>query len=82
MIFDEPTAAMGVREANAVLGLIGQLAARQMGVIIICHNLHQVFDIADKVCIMRHGRIVRTVFTQDTSLEEIQQMIIDADTVD
>lgn len=82
VIFDEPTAAMGVRESAAVLRLIGELAVREMGIIIICHNLHQVFDIADKVCIMRHGKIFRTAQTAATSQAEIQQMIVDADYVD
>ncbi len=82
IILDEPTAAMGVRESNAVLKLIARLARRGMAVIIICHNLHQVFTIADKVCIMRHGRIIRTTETADTSLQEVQQMIMEADLVD
>lgn len=82
MIFDEPTAAMGVRESNAVLELIKGLKARGMGVIIICHNLHQVFSIADKVCVMRHGRIMKTAYTMDTSLDEVQQMIVEAEGMD
>ncbi len=82
VILDEPTAAMGVRESAAVLRLIGELAARQLGVVIICHNLHQVFAIADKVCIMRHGKIFRTVLTKDTSWQELQQMMVAADDVD
>ena len=55
MIFDEPTAAMGVRESAAVLRLIGGLAARGMAVVIICHNMHQVFDAADTVSVMRRA---------------------------
>lgn len=82
VIFDEPTAAMGVRESAAVLSLIRQLAQRGMAVIIICHNMHQVFDIADSIWIMRHGRIYRQVDRKDTSLEEIQQLIAQADYVD
>ena len=82
VILDEPTAAMGVRESAAVLKLITKLAQRGMAVVIICHNLHQVFSIADKVCIMRHGRMIRTAMTGDTTLEEVQQMIIEADLVD
>lgn len=82
VILDEPTAAMGVRESAAVLKLITKLAQRGMAVVIICHNLHQVFSIADKVCIMRHGRMIRTAMTADTTLDEVQQMIIEADLVD
>lgn len=82
VILDEPTAAMGVRESAAVLKLITKLAQRNMAVVIICHNLHQVFSIADKICIMRHGRIIRTALTTDTSLDEVQQMIVEADLID
>ena len=82
VIFDEPTAAMGVKESAAVLRLIRQLAERGMGVILICHNLHQVFDIADRIWIMRHGRIFRAVDRKDTSLDAVLSLIAQADTVD
>lgn len=82
IILDEPTAALGIRESAAVLKLISDLAARGMGIIIICHNLHQVVNIADKICIMRHGRILKTILTGDTTPEDIHQMILDSETVD
>lgn len=82
VIFDEPTAAMGVRESAAVLRLIGGLASRGMAVIIICHNLHQVFGVADSVSVMRHGRILRTARTSETSREDVERMIMEADYVD
>ena len=82
VIFDEPTAAMGVRESAAVLRLIRSLADKQMAIIIICHNLHQVYEVADTVCIMRHGKILCSTATADTPLEQIQRMIIDAEEVD
>ncbi|MCR4963824.1 MAG: ATP-binding cassette domain-containing protein [Firmicutes bacterium] len=82
VIFDEPTAAMGVRESAAVLRLIRSLAQKHMAIIIICHNLHQVYEVADQVSIMRHGKILQTTSTADTPLEQLQQMIIDADEVD
>lgn len=82
VIFDEPTAAMGVRESAAVLRIIGELAAEGLGIIIVCHNLHQVFDISDKVCIMRHGKIFRSVRTRESSLGEVQRMIVEAGNVD
>jgi ABC-type sugar transport system, ATPase component len=82
VIFDEPTAAMGVRESTAVLGQVKRMAERGFAIVIICHNLHQVFSISDKICIMRHGRILRRVNTRDVTLETVQQLIIDADAVD
>jgi len=82
VIFDEPTAAMGVRESSAVLRLISELASRGIGIVIICHNLHQVFDVADKICIMRRGRILQTVTACGVRLDEVQRMIMEADYVD
>ena len=51
-IFDEPTAAMGLNETNAVLKLIRRLASDGYVVIVISHNMPQVFDISDRICIM------------------------------
>ena len=82
MIFDEPTAAMGVRESNAVLQLVERMAKKGFSVLIICHNLHHVLSIADKICIMRHGRILREVAKRSATLEEVQQWITDVDRVD
>lgn len=82
MIFDEPTAAMGVRESSAVLKLIEKLSKRNMAIIIICHNLHQVFEIADKICIMRHGKIMKTINTSDTTLLEVQSIIEETNYID
>lgn len=79
MIFDEPTAAMGVREASTTLNLIKSLANRGISVIIISHNLFQVFDIAHRVCIMRNGIIIKDIATEDSSPEEVHQSIIGMD---
>ena len=57
LIFDEPTAAMGLNESNAVLRLIKKLAAQGYAVIIISHNLPQVFHISDRICVMRQGKV-------------------------
>lgn len=82
MIFDEPTAAMGVRESNAVLRLVEQMAQKGFAVLIICHNLHHVLSIADKICIMRHGRILQKIDKRSATLEEVQRLITDAENVD
>jgi ABC-type sugar transport system ATPase subunit len=82
VIFDEPTAAMGVRESAAVLQQVRRMADRGFGIIIISHNLHQVFSVADRICIMRHGRILHRVDAAGTKIEAIQQLIMEADTVD
>lgn len=77
-IFDEPTAAMGLKESRTVLELIQKLAGQGLGVIIISHNLQQVFEISHRICVMRHGKIVAVVRTAETSMEEIVAMITGA----
>lgn len=77
-IFDEPTAAMGLTETAAVMKLIKKLANQGFGVIIISHNLPQVFEISDRICIMRHGKVVGIVKTADTTMEETVAMITGA----
>jgi len=71
VVMDEPTAALGVRESAAVLGLIRELRDNGLSVVMISHNLPDVFEVADRVTILRLGRTVRTVRRVDTSLEEI-----------
>ena len=61
VIMDEPTAALGVKESNMVLDLIRQVRERGLPVILISHNMPQVFDVADRVHIQRLGRRVAVV---------------------
>ncbi len=78
LIFDEPTAAMGLVESSRVLKLIKRLAEDGYGVIIISHNLQQVFEIAHKVCVMRQGRIVDIVKTDELNMNDVVSMITGA----
>jgi fructose transport system ATP-binding protein len=70
IILDEPTAALGVRESNQVLQLIGDLRGRGLPVILISHNMPQVFDVADRVQIMRLGRRAAVVTPATCSMED------------
>lgn len=78
LIFDEPTAAMGLVESSRVLKLIKRLAEDGYGIIIISHNLQQVFQIAHKVCVMRQGRIVDIVKTDELNMNDVVSMITGA----
>lgn len=78
LIFDEPTAAMGINETQAVLKLIKSLAENGFGVIVISHNMEQVFDISDRICIMRQGEIVGHVKTDQVDPQEVVAMITGA----
>jgi fructose transport system ATP-binding protein len=61
VIMDEPTAALGVKESHMVLDLIRQVRDRGLPVILISHNMPQVFDVADRVHIQRLGRRVAVI---------------------
>lgn len=78
LIFDEPTAAMGLNESNAVLKLIKKLATENYTVIIISHNLQQVFHISDRICIMRQGKVIKELQTADTTSDEVVSLITGA----
>jgi ABC-type sugar transport system ATPase subunit len=58
VIMDEPTAALGVSQTALVLDLIGRLARRGIGVIVISHNLTDVFQVADRIAVLYLGRLV------------------------
>jgi ABC-type sugar transport system ATPase subunit len=60
VIMDEPTAALGVSQTALVLDLIGRLARRGIGVIVVSHNLTDVFQVADRIAVLYLGRLVST----------------------
>jgi D-xylose transport system ATP-binding protein len=60
VIMDEPTAALGVSQTALVLDLIGRLARRGIGVMLISHNLVDVFQVADRLAVVYLGRLVST----------------------
>ncbi len=61
LIMDEPTAALGPSETEQVMDLIRQLKREGIGVILISHDIHDVFDLADRISVMLTGRLVGTV---------------------
>jgi D-xylose transport system ATP-binding protein len=58
VIMDEPTAALGVTQTELVLDLIGRLAKRGIGVLLVSHNLTDVFKVADRIAVLYLGRLV------------------------
>jgi ABC-type sugar transport system ATPase subunit len=78
VIMDEPTAALGVRESGMVLELIGGLRDHGVAVIMISHNLPEVFAVADRITVMRLGRTITTLTKEATSLEAIVSMMTGA----
>jgi D-xylose transport system ATP-binding protein len=76
LIMDEPTAALGVQEARMVHELIRQLKREGLGIFLISHDLHDVFDLSDRVSVMKNGKLVGTVRTQDVTKDDVLGMII------
>jgi ABC-type sugar transport system ATPase subunit len=78
IILDEPTAALGVRETAQVEDLIKSLSSHGVAVVIVSHNLQQVFRVAHRTFVMRHGRCVGRRVVADTHEEEIVGLITGA----
>lgn len=76
LIMDEPTAALGPAETEQVRALIRQLKAEGLGIIMISHDIHDVFDLADRISVMLQGRLVGTVNKDDVTIDEVLAMII------
>lgn len=76
LIMDEPMAALGVDEGRKVLDLIAELRTRGLTVLIISHNLEHVFSVADRICVMKNGKIVGVVETARASHDQIVRMIV------
>ncbi len=75
VILDEPTAALGVAQTRQVLDLVRRLAEKDLGVAFISHNLHDIFDCADRITVLRLGQKVGLYETAKTSQEEIVHAI-------
>ncbi len=78
VIMDEPTAALGVRESSMVLELIKEVRSHGLSIIMISHNLPEVFAVADRITVLRLGRTITALNTKDTSLEAIVGMMTGA----
>jgi D-xylose transport system ATP-binding protein len=76
LIMDEPTAALGPAETAQVRDLIRQLKGEGLGIFLVSHDIHDVFDLADRISVMYHGRLVGTVNKADVTTDEVLAMII------
>jgi D-xylose transport system ATP-binding protein len=71
VMLDEPTAALGVRQTAQVLALIKRLRDKGHGVVVISHNLADVFEVADRIVVLRLGRLTAVYDAKQTSNEEV-----------
>ncbi|MBP0615924.1 ATP-binding cassette domain-containing protein [Jiella mangrovi] len=76
LIMDEPTAALGPQETAQVADLIKELKKDDIGIFLISHDIHDVFDLADRVVVMKNGQVVGGAKTEDVTKDEVLGMII------
>ncbi len=75
VIMDEPMAALGVAEGHRVLDLVRSMRQQGITVLVISHNLEHVFQLADRIAVMKNGRLIGVVATAETTREAIVRMI-------
>jgi D-xylose transport system ATP-binding protein len=75
VILDEPTAALGVAQTRQVLDLVKRLADQGLAVVIISHNLHDIFEVANRITVLRLGKSIAEVESKDTNQREVVELI-------
>ncbi len=75
VILDEPTAALGVAQTRQVLDLVKRLADQGLAVVLVSHNLHDVFEVATRITVLRLGRDVGVYEREKTTQQEVVQAI-------
>jgi len=79
IILDEPTNNLGVEETHGVLRFVREVRAAGHSVLFITHNIHHVFEVADRIVVMRRGEIVAERTVADTDLLTVESLIMGAD---
>lgn len=81
-LLDEPTAALGIRETGQVLNLINTIRRENISIILISHNLQQVFAAVDRIIVLRLGKVVGMKKVDETTPDEIVSMITGSKFID
>jgi D-xylose transport system ATP-binding protein len=76
IIMDEPTAALGPAETAQVGRLIRQLKSEGIGIFLISHDIHDVFDLSDRIAVMHTGQLVGIVNKSEVTKDQVLAMII------
>jgi simple sugar transport system ATP-binding protein len=75
LILDEPTAALGVRQSDLVLGEIGKIAERGVAVILVTHNPHHAHPVGDHFVVLRKGRVIADRRKEDLAAEDLLRLM-------
>jgi len=76
LIMDEPTAALGPAETEQVGQMIVRLKAEGLGILLVSHDVHDVFDLADRIVVMKNGRVVGVASVRSVTKDEVREMVI------
>jgi D-xylose transport system ATP-binding protein len=76
LIMDEPTAALGPKEKRKVAELIKSLKKEGLGILLISHDIHDVFDLSDRISVLYNGRLVATLRASEVAMDEVLGLII------
>ena len=76
LILDEPTAPLTIREVDILFGIIRMLKARNVSIIYISHRMEEIFEISDRIAVMRDGCLVAQMRTEDTNRKELIKAMI------
>ena len=76
LVMDEPTDALGPAETEQVDQLVAQLKAEGLGILLVSHDIHDVFDLADRIAVMKSGRIVGVAPVKNVTKDEVLEMVI------
>ncbi|WP_028609599.1 ABC transporter ATP-binding protein [Paenibacillus harenae] len=79
IIFDEPTAVLTVQEIEELIEIIRSLAAEGKSIIIITHKLKEVMALADMVTVIRRGKVIRTLSTEETNEQQLAELMVGRD---
>jgi len=75
VILDEPTAALGVAQTRQVLDLVKRLVDKNLAVVLISHNLHDIFEVSDRITVLRLGQRVNVLKAAETTQQEVVHAI-------
>jgi ABC-type sugar transport system ATPase subunit len=76
LLMDEPTAALGVREASAFLDLIQDLKGRHISIVLVTHRLPDLFAVGDRILVLKAGQVQGVLSTGESDIDSVVALIV------
>lgn len=76
LIMDEPTAALGARQQALVYSTMRAAADKNLGVLVISHDIPKMLEVADRICIMRQGAVIANLLAQEATLQTVLSLML------